>query len=160
MSPRKKTTCPGNISLRILSNNKVCELLHHLAETTHFLFHVHQKIIQFRPEKVLYHCTIPIRGDRYSNIVLFEKVQTPHTKLKNGTPHSNLRAVEWPLVKFPRVTVTPVPEILFVDCAWKVEMCLVCASANHHFEWTPRQQRSGAHPTKPVWIENGMDTAV
>jgi hypothetical protein len=35
-----------------------------------------------------------IGGHRYSNIVLFKKVQTPHTKLKNGTPDSNLGAVE------------------------------------------------------------------
>jgi hypothetical protein len=34
-------------------------------------------------------------------MVLFKKVQIPHTKLKNGTPHSNLRVVEWQLVKFP-----------------------------------------------------------
>jgi hypothetical protein len=46
-----------------------------------------------------------------------KKVRTPHTKLKNGTPHSNLGAVEWLLVKFPRVIVRPVPAILFVDCA-------------------------------------------
>jgi hypothetical protein len=34
-----------------------------------------EKIIQFRPEKVFKHCTIPIGGHRYSNIVLYG----PHT---------------------------------------------------------------------------------
>jgi hypothetical protein len=53
----------------------------------------------------------------------------PHTKLKNGAPYSNLEAVEWPMVKCPRVIVRPVPEILFVGCALKVD-----ASANRHFE--------------------------
>jgi hypothetical protein len=35
----------------------------------------------------------------YSNIVHFKTVRTPHTKLKNGTPH-NLGAVEWPNYEF------------------------------------------------------------
>jgi hypothetical protein len=81
-----------------------------------------EKIIQFRPEKVLYHCTIPIGGHRYSSIVLLKKVRTPHTKLKHSTTHSNLGAVEWPLVNFPRVIVRPVPE---ADAS---------LSANCHFE--------------------------
>jgi hypothetical protein len=89
-----------------------------------------EKIVQFRPEKVLWHCTIPIGGHRYSNIVLFKKVQTPHTKLKNGTLHSNLGAVEWPLMKFPRVIVRPVPKMLFID----YERHAASLSANRHFE--------------------------
>jgi hypothetical protein len=38
--------------------------------------------------------------------------------------------VEWPLVKFPRVIVRPISEILFVDC----ERHAVSLSANRHFE--------------------------
>jgi hypothetical protein len=66
-----------------------------------------ENIIQFRSENVLWHCTIPIGVHRYRSIVFQKKQkkkeQTPHTKLKNGTPHSNLGAVEWLLAKFPRV---------------------------------------------------------
>jgi hypothetical protein len=61
-----------------------------------------------------------------------KKLRTPHTKPKNGTPHSNLGAVEWPLVKLPRVIVRPVPEMLFVDC----ERHAASLSANCHFERT------------------------
>jgi hypothetical protein len=55
-----------------------------------------EKVIQFRSEKVLKRCSIPIGGHPYSNIALFKKVITPYTKLKNGAPQSNLMAFEVP----------------------------------------------------------------
>jgi hypothetical protein len=85
MSPRKETTCPGNICQN-------SEWTTRCVGCCTILLKPHIFCSMF--------IEMPIGGHRYSNIVLFEKVRTPNTKLRNGTPHSNLGTVEWPLVNF------------------------------------------------------------
>ena len=60
-----------------------------------------------------------------SDIILFKKVWTQQTKVKNGTPHCQFGVITCLLVKFPRVTPRPVSEILLVYCAREVDMCLI-----------------------------------
>jgi hypothetical protein len=163
MSRRKETTCPGNIYLRIPSEQRdvwavAPSCWNHpfpapCSSKTSFNLgrRKFSSIAQYRSEVTV---TVTLSSSK--------KVRTQHTKPKNGTPHSNLGAVGWPLVKFPRDAVRPVPEILFVDC----ERHAASLSANRHFEWTPRQKKCGAHPIKPwcelrtAWTQLSNDTSL
>jgi hypothetical protein len=109
LSPRKETTCPGNISLRIPSDrrdvwgvapscrNQTLSAPCSSERSSSLGRRKFSSIAQYLSE-----VTVTVTSS-------FSKKYVPHT------PHSNLAAVEWPLVKFPRVTVRPVPEMLFVD---------------------------------------------
>jgi hypothetical protein len=116
----------------------MCGLLHQLVENTHFLLHVHRKrssnlgrrkfssIAQYRSE-------VTDTGTSSSS----KKVRTPHTKLKNGTPHSNPGAVEWPS-KFPRVLWDQ-----YRKCCLLTAKGTLRHLGERHFEWTARQQKRG-----------------
>jgi len=86
-----------------------------------------------RLEKILLTShNITIAVHRNGGIVLFKKVWTQHTKVKIGTPHCHFGVITCSLVKFPRVTLRPVSEILLVYCAREMEMCLIGKKKTQH----------------------------
>jgi hypothetical protein len=115
MSPHKETTCPGNISLRIPGKQRdvwavAPTCLNHTFSapcSSKRSFQLSQRkvfsIAQYRSEVTI--TVTPSYSKRY-------RPHTPNSKMAH-----HLRAVEWPVVKFPRVIVSPVPEILFIECA-------------------------------------------
>jgi hypothetical protein len=131
MLPRRETTCPGNISLRIPSERRDVWVVTPSSWNLTFSAPCSSKRSSSLGRRKFSSIAQYRSGVTVTVTSFSSKKYGPHTpNSKNGTPHSNLRAVEWLLVKFPTVNVRPVSEILFVDCAWKVEMWLVRKQQN------------------------------